>query len=197
MPVELSRIVTESSVGLGAVTYAVRTHLIVRPPGLFDTPGAVAGPGMTAALLGAIFGLSALPLWKRVGAFGFSAAGIAAIYLSQVRISLVVTVFMFGAYALALLAQKRVASDNVRDTGWRSSVEFSGAVTLGGQSITDRFTLSPKIRLRLLPSRACSYLTFSSGSTTIRLAPPGTVGMQDAISAPPAGRRCCRDFSAG
>ena len=48
---------------------------IVRPPGLFDTPGAVAGPGMFAALLGVIFGLSPIATWKRAGASHSRARG--------------------------------------------------------------------------------------------------------------------------
>ena len=59
MPHEMSRIVTESAFGLGAVTYQGPNGLIVRPPGLFDNPGAVAGPGMYAALLGLVFVTSA------------------------------------------------------------------------------------------------------------------------------------------
>ena len=52
--------------GLGAVTYiGPNGRLIVRPPGLFDTPGAVAGPAMFAALLGLVFAVSAMPAWKR------------------------------------------------------------------------------------------------------------------------------------
>src|SRR5205085_3764021 len=95
MPAELSRVITDSSVGLGPISYVGPDgHLIVRPPGLFDTPGAVAGPGMFAALLGAVFGLSALPAWQRAGAFLMAGAGVAAIYLSQVRVSLVVTGLM-------------------------------------------------------------------------------------------------------
>ena len=47
MPPEMSRVMTESVYGLGTVTYqGPDGRLIVRPPGLFDTPGAVAGPGM-------------------------------------------------------------------------------------------------------------------------------------------------------
>jgi hypothetical protein len=142
MPAELSRVITESSLGLGAVTYrGPEGQTIVRPPGLFDTPGAVAGPGMFAALLGAIFGLSALPLWKRAGAFALSAAGIAAIYLSQVRISLVMTVLMFGVYVLTLMMQKRSAKATKFGmlAGGLIVVSFLIAVTLGGQSVTDRF----------------------------------------------------------
>jgi len=142
MPAELSRVITSSSLGLGAVTYiGPEGQTIVRPPGLFDTPGAVAGPGMFAALLGAIFGLSALPLWQRAGAFAMSGAGIAAIYLSQVRISLVVAVLMFGAYAGTLLIQKRVAKATTFGVlaGSLIGLSFLVAVTLGGQSVTDRF----------------------------------------------------------
>jgi hypothetical protein len=142
MPTEFSRVITSSSLGLGAVTYiGPEGQTIVRPPGLFDTPGAVAGPGMLAALLGVIFGLSALPLWQRAGAFALSAAGIAAIYLSQVRISLVVVVLMFGVYALTLLLQKRTAKATTFGilAGGLIALSFGVAVTLGGQSITDRF----------------------------------------------------------
>jgi hypothetical protein len=142
MPTELSRVITNSSMGLGSVTYTGPDgRMIVRPPGLFDTPGAVAGPGMFAALLGVVFGLSALPLWQRAGAFAMSAAGIAAIYLSQVRISLVVAVFMFAVYVLILYLQKRTAKATTFGilAGAIIAGSFVVAVTLGGQSITDRF----------------------------------------------------------
>ena len=52
--------------GRGALTYiGANGQRIVRPPGLFDTPGAVAGPPMFAALLGLVFAVSAIPVWKR------------------------------------------------------------------------------------------------------------------------------------
>src|SRR5262245_41990895 len=73
MPKEMSRLVTESEFGLGAVTYrGPNGNLIIRPPGLFDNPGAVAGPGMYAALLGLVFATSASAFWKRVIALGAS-----------------------------------------------------------------------------------------------------------------------------
>ncbi|HEV3486647.1 MAG TPA: hypothetical protein VG106_14645, partial [Vicinamibacterales bacterium] len=108
MPAEMSRLVTESQFGLGTVTYRGPSgETIVRPPGLFDNPGAVAGPGMYAALLGLVFAISAIPWWQRLAALGASFAGVAAIYLSQVRISLVMTVLMFVAYAFVLALQDR------------------------------------------------------------------------------------------
>jgi hypothetical protein len=135
-------VITESAVGLGPITYTgPNGRLIVRPPGLFDTPGAVAGPGMFAALLGTVFGLSALPLWQRAGSFALAAAGVAAIYLSQVRVSIVVTVFMVCAYVLALFRQRRVAKATTFAmlAGSVIALSFLLAVTLGGQSIVDRF----------------------------------------------------------
>ncbi len=140
MPAELSRVL--SSIGLGAVTFrGPEGQLLIRPPGLFDTPGAVAGPGMYAALLGAIFGLSAIPVWQRLGAFALSAAGFAAIYLSQVRISLVVAVLMFLIYAAVLMAQKRVAKATTFGIFAASLVGISlvVAIALGGETITSRF----------------------------------------------------------
>jgi hypothetical protein len=142
MPAELSRVVTDSAMGLGAVTYVgPNGQMIVRPPGLFDTPGAVAGPGMFAALLGVVFGLSAIAPWKRVGAFTLAAAGIAAIYLSQVRISLVVTLLMFGVYAAMLVLQKRAAKATAFAllAAGILGLSFIVAVTLGGESIFNRF----------------------------------------------------------
>ena len=142
MPAELSRVVTESSMGLGPVVYAGPDgRTIVRPPGLFDTPGAVAGPGMFAALLGLVFGLSAIPRWQRAGAFVLAGAGVAAIYLSQVRVSMGVLVIMVGAYGFVLLRQGRAgkAATFGALAGGVVVASFILAVTLGGQSIFSRF----------------------------------------------------------
>lgn len=142
MPAELSRVVTQGAMGLGAVTYVgPNGQLIVRPPGLFDTPGAVAGPGMFAALLGVIFGLSPIAPWKRAGAFALAAAGIAAIYLSQVRISLVVTLLMFGIYAATLVRQRRSGKATAFSllAAGIVAASFVVAVSLGGTSVFARF----------------------------------------------------------
>jgi hypothetical protein len=142
MPQELSYVMAQTSVGFGPVTYVgPGGQLIIRPPGLFDTPGAVAGPGMFAALLGVVFGLSAIAPWKRLASFGFAAAGIAAIYLTQVRISFVMTVLMFAAYAVLLLRQGRTtkAATVGALAGVLGAISFAIALSLGGQTITDRF----------------------------------------------------------
>jgi hypothetical protein len=140
MPMEMSRIVTESSFGLGAVTYMGPKGLIVRPPGLFDNPGAVAGPGMYAALLGLVFAVSSRPLPLRIVALGASFAGLAAIYLSQVRVSLVVSVVMLASYAAVLAAQRRRRRAAVFGAAAATLVlvAFGFALVLGGRSIAER-----------------------------------------------------------
>jgi hypothetical protein len=142
MPVELSRIITQGTSGVGPLTYiGANGQVVVRPPGLFDTPGAVAGPAMCVALLGSVFGLSALPLWVRVGSFGLAAAGIAAIYLTQVRISIVMVVLMFLGYTFALLGQRRVqkATTIAAIGGTLGTIAFALALSLGGPTISERF----------------------------------------------------------
>ncbi|HEY7476109.1 MAG TPA: hypothetical protein VH679_13915 [Vicinamibacterales bacterium] len=145
LPQEFSRLVTESDMGLGPVSYTgPNGELIVRPPGLFDTPGAVAGVGMLSALLGVIFGASRIPMWQRAASLGLAFASVAAIYLSQVRVSLVVLAGMMVAYGLLLARQRRVAE--LSGFATLSSLMLVGAfgyaAVLGGQSIVERvFTL--------------------------------------------------------
>jgi hypothetical protein len=145
LPQEFSRIVTESDMGLGPVSYmGAGGELVVRPPGLFDTPGAVAGAGMFAALLGVIFAASPIAIWQRAGALGLAFAGVAAIYLSQVRVSLVVLAGMMLAYSALLARQRRLAtmSSFTGLSGVLLVAAFSYAVVLGGESIVERvFTL--------------------------------------------------------
>jgi hypothetical protein len=140
MPQEMSRIVTESEFGLGAVTYRGPNGLIVRPPGLFDNPGAVAGPGMYAALLGLVFATSASATWKRALALLGSGAGAAAIYLSQVRVSLVVLAVMLASYVALLMLQQRKQRAVVFG-GLAAAMVFGAftlALSLGGESIAER-----------------------------------------------------------
>ena len=140
MPQEMSRIVTESAFGLGAVTYMGPNGLIVRPPGLFDNPGAVAGPGMYAALLGLVFAIGLAPWWKRVASVVAAFAGMAAIYLSQVRVSLVVCVVMLVSYVAVLAVQRRTRRATVFGSlaAGLVAAAFSFSLFLGGGSIAER-----------------------------------------------------------
>ena len=99
----------------------------MRPPGLFDTPGAVAGPAMFAALLGLVFAVSGIAdVEARCCRSTFAVAGLAAIYLSQVRISLVVTVVMMAVYAASVFRQGR------RRRARRSSAFSPAPIVVGG-----------------------------------------------------------------
>jgi hypothetical protein len=141
LPAEFSRIVTSSETGLGAVTFiGAQGQRVVRPPGLFDTPGAVAGPAMFAALLGLVFAVSAIPVWKRALSLAIAGAGLAAIYLSQVRVSLVSTVVMMVTYFLVSMRQGRAARASQFGilAGGVVVLSLSAAVALGGAAITDR-----------------------------------------------------------
>ena len=167
MPPEMSRIMSESLYGLGTVTYrGPDGRLIVRPPGLFDTPGAVAGPGMYAALLGLVFASSAIAWWKRLASVAASFAGIAAIYLSQVRVSLVVAILMFAAYFSVLMVQER-KSRAVVFGGVAAAIvvgTFMFALMLGGESIAERtFTLLAQDPVALYAGSRGGQLSYTFG----------------------------------
>jgi hypothetical protein len=164
MPHEMSRLVTESEFGLDAVTYLGPNGLIVRPPGLFDNPGAVAGPGMYAALLGLVFATSAQAWWKRLAALGLSFAGVAAIYLSQVRVSLVVLGIMLATYVGVLTIHRRVKRASMFGVigGAIVVATFTFAVALGGASIIERtYTLFAQDPLSLYSSSRGGQLVYT------------------------------------
>jgi hypothetical protein len=141
LPAEFSRVISGNDVAMGSVTFiGPNGQRMLRPPGLFDTPGAVAGPAMSAALLGLIFAVSGIATWKRLLALTLAVAGLAAIYLSQVRISLVMTVMMMGIYTFTTFRQGRVgrASQFGILAGAIVVGAFAIALTLGGPVIRDR-----------------------------------------------------------
>jgi hypothetical protein len=141
MPREFSAVLTKDA--LAAATYVGPAgRLIVRPPGLFDTPGAVCSAGTLAALFGLILCLEPVALWKRAGALVMAVCGVSVIYLSHVRISLVIAVAMMAVYVVMLLAQqqrRRVAEFGVLAAGLIAG-GLLVATTLGGQSVADRFS---------------------------------------------------------
>jgi hypothetical protein len=141
LPAEFSRVISGNQVAMGSVTFVgAHGERLMRPPGLFDTPGAVAGPAMSAALLGLVFAVSGIQAWKRLLALTFAIAGLAAIYLSQVRISLVMTVMMMGIYTFTTLRQGRAARGSQFGilAGAILLGGFAIALALGGPAILDR-----------------------------------------------------------
>jgi hypothetical protein len=143
MPRELSFVYSGSRMAMDIATYiGPDGRRIVRPPGLFDTPGAVCGAGTVAALLGLVFALERFAWWKRLGALALSLAGISAIYLSHVRASLVVTLGMMAVYAatLAVQGERKRLTAFASLAGALVVVGLLGSVALGGPSIQERFS---------------------------------------------------------
>ena len=141
LPAEFSRVISGNELAMGSVTFIGRNgERMLRPPGLFDTPGAVAGPAMSAALLGLIFATSGIVAWKRLLALALAVAGLSAIYLSQVRISLVMTLLMMGVYTFTSFRQGRLgrASQFGILAGAIVIGGFVIALSLGGPVIRDR-----------------------------------------------------------
>lgn len=140
MPPQLSSAYTGDA--LAAVTYlGPNGRLIIRPPGLFDTPGAVCAAGTVAVLLGLILAIEPIVWWKRLVALGFATAGISAIYLSHVRAAFMVTLGTLVVYLGLLAAQ----GEKRRLTGFLGAAVglvvggLAISITLGGQSVEDRF----------------------------------------------------------
>jgi hypothetical protein len=143
MPAEFSRVVTSSAYGLDAISYiGPGGKRIIRPPGLFDAPGAVCAPAMITVLLGLMFCLGKVGLWKKVLASTLTLAGMAAIFLTHVRSSLIVVACMVlvGGSILVFIQRERLKGTVlVGLCGSLLFVAFTFAVGLGGPSISERF----------------------------------------------------------
>lgn len=142
MPAEFSEVVMNSQHGLDAASYVGPDgSRIVRPPGLFDTPGAVSGAGMVAGIFGLAIALDGRT-WraKALGAL-FALCGVASILLTQVRRALLVLAGMVAVYLGMLLIRGRV-----RQVAWGAAVGGTAAaaavavaLSLGGDSVSERF----------------------------------------------------------
>jgi hypothetical protein len=116
-------------------------RVMIRPPGLFDAAGAVAGAAMVATILGLVFCLEPMAWWKRGASLGFALAGMSALYLSHVRAAFVMTLAMMVAYIALLIIQnqkKRVIGFGALAFGLVLA-GLSVATTLGGESVAERF----------------------------------------------------------
>ena len=86
--------------------YEANGQKIMRPCGLTDTPGAVAPAGLAAALLGLCWALRPIALWKRLACVGLAFVGMAAIYYTQVRLTVVMLGISLFTFTVFLAAQK-------------------------------------------------------------------------------------------
>lgn len=142
MPTEFSVMLRRNALQLASLAYTGPDgRLLLRPPGLFDSPGAVAGAGTVAALFGLVFFLEPVRWWQRLGALAFSGAGMAAIYLSHVRSAAVVVVGMLVTYAglLWMQDQKKRLVAFATLSGSVVVAAFLLATVLGGTSVQERF----------------------------------------------------------
>jgi hypothetical protein len=145
LPKEFSRILTEDPDLMNTVTYEGKDGArVIRPPGLFDTPGAAAGPGLFAAILGLFLILETRKNWLKLVALGFAFAGLSAIYLTQVRSSLLIFMGMVFACLIVLYRQARYSTVLVIG-GISVALVVTAlmlAVSVGGSGVKDRiFTL--------------------------------------------------------
>jgi len=141
MPQELSSRVTGTLGGIGNVSYiGPDGRVIIRPTGLSDNPGAVAGPATAATLLGLIFFFERTRFWRRLTALLCAVAGFTVVFLTMVRTSLVVACGALLAYIglLVLQKQKQKALLLFAVGVVAILVSFSFALALGGQSIEER-----------------------------------------------------------
>jgi hypothetical protein len=140
LPKEFSSVIMNQ--GMGALTYmGPDGREIVRPPGLSDNPGGVCGPAATAAVLALInLGRPIRTRYKLIGLL-FAFAGVAAIFLSHVRTSIIICVGMLVVYFVLLLLQREAMRAAVV-AGVSIAIlaaSFFFAVMLGGGAVLERF----------------------------------------------------------
>ncbi len=143
MPQEFSNVISTLKFGLSNYTYINSAgKLVVRPPGLFDTPGAVCSAGMIASLLGLVFAVNVKKTNYRIGAFLLGVIGVAAVYLSQVRTALLIMSGMMVTYfAIAFLVQRQrtKAIAFLGIAAFLVTILFSFTVARAGRESSRRF----------------------------------------------------------
>jgi hypothetical protein len=133
---------TVATTGAKVLSYkGVNGEKVIRPTGLFDSPGAVAGPGMFAGLIGLAFFASVSGFLKKAVALILSLMGVSVIYLTQVRTSLVLLVGMLLVYLWSLIFHRKISqATSLLVVAITLTVSaFSLALFLGGGGIRDRF----------------------------------------------------------
>jgi hypothetical protein len=114
---------------------------ILRPCGLTDTPGAAAQAGMIAALIGMAYAARPGPWWRRIACAGLGFAGVAVIYYSQVRFTMVMLAIGFSALTVLLLWRGKVATAMLLAAGGLGALVggFAWAARSVGWKAVERF----------------------------------------------------------
>jgi hypothetical protein len=138
MPAEFSRQISTMS----AYQYrGVDGRIILRPCGLYDTPGAVGAPGAWASVIGLALAQHERSYLRRGVALACAFLGTAVIYLSLVRTALIIVVAGAATYTVLLTMRNRSgqAANFVLIVGTTLIGALTFAELFGGQTITDRF----------------------------------------------------------
>jgi hypothetical protein len=142
-PAEYSSATLSSESGVGALTYhGADGRRIVRPCGLFDTPGAVCGPASIAFVVGLSLALAprtSMP--ARLLAAGLGFCGLTAIWFSQMRSLLIISIGMVVVRVVYLTLYRRVMEATVLGVviGLTFTATLSVAVGVGGTAVQNRF----------------------------------------------------------
>ena len=137
---------------------------VFRPMGLTDHPGGAAVAGFNAVLFGMGFLLIRSQPWMKLGAVGSMAVGLAAIYLSQVRSTLVLTIVCVLVFAAALAVRGRMNKVAVLLPAvvGVAVLSFAWAVALGGASVLSRLaTLTEDSPTEVYQSNRGHFLTYT------------------------------------
>ncbi len=115
---------------------------LVRPPGLSDLPGGAAMAGSLSAIMGLAFSARVgARIWVRSACFAAALAGIAVLYLTQVR-----SLTLMTLAAIAVMAIFSLRGKSTLNRGWLACATatlvigaFTWAVAVGGERVHDRF----------------------------------------------------------
>jgi hypothetical protein len=142
-PAEYSATVRNFEFGMAGNMYrGADGREIVRPCGLFDTPGAVCGPAAIAFLVGLSLALTpgtSLPARLLAVALGF--CGLTAIWFTHVRTLLLIGIGMVVVRVAYLTLYRRVAEATLLGgVAWLTfTASFAVAVSVGGTAVLERF----------------------------------------------------------
>lgn len=116
-------------------------QVIVRPPGLTDSPGGAAIPGGLTALTGLVLLMYRRPWWQTAGILVAVAVGLNAVYLTQVRSVLLVVVCSGLIVIAASLRGGQIGrAAGLMGLGAAAVVgAFLWAAAIGGEAIDSRF----------------------------------------------------------
>jgi hypothetical protein len=150
----ISSVVQSGGTGYMAMQQFLNAHgeTVYRPMGLTDTPGGASAAGFYTVLFAAAFFLLERRRWMRIVCAAAMLVGMAAIYLAQVRVMLVMEAVCMLAFLTMISWQAARVSNSPRGAGVRSRRlayltgvmalaavgGFTWAVGVGGTAITDR-----------------------------------------------------------